>query len=464
MRARAPLLVCLTALFLAAPSTAQTIKEDNYPLRASCSDMAATVALLKRGDPVRIRFSLAGNAKPCYAVSVESGGKTLQGYVSADGLVNLEAYEAKRRSDSAAASRSLPVISRSEVESVREKAVEEQETGKTNYALAAQLNLAADALQSGRPADAERILERAPAPPGQRTVALLRAYALLQLNQPDRALDVLEPALRVNKKDPQLLAAAGRAAYNLDDLPRALAYLKESLELKPDETLQKVYARIQREMDADKSGEKSYGMRFLLRYDNAVASPELARSMVDVLEQEFSRISFQLGCPADERIITIVQSREAYRQTTGAAEWSGGIYDGKIRIPLARTATIDAETRQTFAHEIVHACMANIGRWPTWLHEGVAQKLSGDTLRPAQREMLKTLARAGQLPKLEDLENGWSALNTKQAAVAYTLALAATELFVQQHGDLALRNLMNNPQSLDQITRELDKALAAGLQ
>jgi hypothetical protein len=216
-------------------------------------------------------------------------------------------------------------------------------------------------------------------------------------------------------------------------------------------------------MSADKSGEKSYGMRFLLRYDNAVASPELARSMVDVLEQEFSRISFQLGCPADERIVTIVQSREAYRQTTGAAEWSGGVYDGKIRIPLARTATIDLETRQTFAHEIVHACMANIGRWPTWLHEGVAQKLSGDTLRPVQREMLKTLGRAGQLPKLEDLGNGWSGLNTKQAAIAYTLALAATELFVQQHGDMALRNLMNNPQSLNQITPELDKALAASL-
>ncbi|HZS49897.1 MAG TPA: hypothetical protein VFA54_03490 [Bryobacterales bacterium] len=464
MRAALLFLPCLTALFLASASAAQTIKEDNYPLRASCSDAAETVALLKRGDPVRIRFSLTGNAKPCYAVSVETGGKTLQGYVPADGLTNLEAYEAKRRSDSAAAARALPVISRSEVESAREKAVEEQETGKTNYALAAQLNLAADALQSGRPADAERILEKAPAPPGQRAVALLRAYALLQLNQPDRALDVLEPALRTNKKDPQLFAAAGRAAYNLDDLPRALAYLKESLELKPDETLQKIYARIEREMSADKSGEKSYGMRFLLRYDNAVASPELARSMVDVLEQEFSRISFQLGCPADERIITIVQSREAYRQTTGAAEWSGGVYDGKIRIPLARTATIDPETRQTFAHEIVHACMANIGRWPTWLHEGVAQKLSGDALRPVQRDMLKTLARVGQLPKLEDLGNSWSGLNTKQAAIAYTLALAATELFVQQHGDMALRNLMNNPQSLNQITPELDKALAASLQ
>jgi len=35
-------------------------------------------------------------------------------------------------------------------------------------------------------------------------------------------------------------------------------------------------------------------------------------------------------------------------------------------------------TRQVFAHELVHACLANIGSWPAWLHEGLAQKLSGE--------------------------------------------------------------------------------------
>ncbi|MBI3694689.1 MAG: hypothetical protein HY238_07590, partial [Acidobacteria bacterium] len=182
---------------LHAQSKPQTVKEDNYPMRAGCSDTAEQVAALKKGDPVRIRYALASSNRPCYAVSVETGGKKLQGYVWADGLTGLEEFEQARRAASSAVSLAGgPIINRGEVEAVRERAAATQKAGKIDFALAAQLNLAADALQAGRPADAEKILAKAGAPRGNRDVALLRAFALLQTHQPDWAIDILTSGYR----------------------------------------------------------------------------------------------------------------------------------------------------------------------------------------------------------------------------------------------------------------------------
>lgn len=467
---RAVLLILALAVPLAAAEAGKTptVKDDGAVLRAGCAESAEQVAPLKPGQPVKIRFALAGSgggapSGPCYAVSVEIEGRRLQGYLPESALAGLEAFEQARRAAAPVASGALPAIDRSEVQAVRDRAAETQRTGKVDFALAAQLNLAADALQSGRPADVEKILAKAGAPQDNRDAALLRAYALMELNQPDRALDILERAMRENKKDPLLLAAAGKAAYNVDDPRRALAYWREALDLRPDPSLEQVYKRVEKESAGDKSTQKSYGARFLLRYDNAVAGPELARAMVDALEAEFSRISFQLGCPADERIVTIVQSPDAYHQTTSAAEWSGGHYDGKIHIPLAPAKQIDPKTRQVFAHEIVHACMANIGRWPSWLHEGMAQKLAGESIPPNGREVLKVLARAGKLPKLEDLGRGWARLNIAQASIAYGVSLVAVELFFQQYNAIGPRNLMNQPELLERLTPELDRKLDESL-
>jgi hypothetical protein len=114
---------------------------------------------------------------------------------------------------------------------------------------------------------------------------------------------------------------------------------------------------------------------------------------------------------------------------------------------------MDAHMRRVFAHETVHACLAMLGRWPAWLHEGVAQRLSGDTLKPAMRQRIAEMTRNHQLPRLEDLGQNWSRMDTDHAAVAYALSLAAAELIPD------IVNLMRNPERLAAVTNDLDKRL-----
>jgi hypothetical protein len=181
------------------------------------------------------------------------------------------------------------------------------------------------------------------------------------------------------------------------------------------------------------------------------------------LDEDYSHIASQLGCSSDERIVAIVQSRDAYLRGTGAAEWSGGEYDGRIHIAWTEGKQVGPQMRRALAHELVHACLTSIpsggAPWPAWLQEGLAQKLSGDQLSAASRDQLRQLAAAHQIPRLEDLHQDWSQLSLENARLAYNLALAAADALYDNYSSSGIRNVVNNPQSLSQVTAALDKKL-----
>ena len=403
-------MTALLALLLVLTS----VKQPSTPLREGCSADDYLVANLDAGAPVKIRYALAGEAVPCYKVTVETGGKTLEGFLPASAIAGLDEFEKGLRD----ASWPDP----------------EKVLGSIRAAAQQMPSLSTASLASSQ------------------------AAALLDASQPAKALELLENELR-KKTDPTMLALAGVAAWRSDDPQRALVYWKNSLAMQPNPDLEKLYRRVEKETTGDQSTAKLYGLRVLLRYDANVVPVETARQMVSALDGELLRISDTLGCTAEERLVAIVQSREAYHKTTDAAEWNGGQFDGRIRVPVAASQTMDAPLLRIFAHETTHACLSMMGHWPAWLQEGLAQKLSGDTLTPALRANLEKMAKDGKLPKLENLRQDWSRLDTAHAVAAYALSLEAVEMFYQNYAAYGIRNLVNNPNRLAGITADLDKRL-----
>src|SRR6202020_130229 len=117
--------------------------------------------------------------------------------------------------------------------------------------------------------------------------------------------------------------------------------------LQPNPALENLYKRVEKENKNDQSSDRLIGIRVALRYESSAIPVDTARGMVAVLDQEFGRISSELGCYAEERIVAIAQSPEAYRRTTDAAEWSGGQFDGRIRVPVFDGQQMDASMRRT---------------------------------------------------------------------------------------------------------------------
>lgn len=401
----------LIALLLAA-----SVKDGGADLRAGCEPDADLVAQLPPGTDVAIRFSLSGSAGPCYKViATSANGKTSEGYLPKTAIADTSEFDKARKSGGR--------IGASQV---------------------------MDAVRSEPSESATQVSDNVPP-------QIKEAIRLMDSGQAERALQIMEKELKV-RRDPELLALAGAAAWRADDADRALGYWKQSLDLYPNPRIEALYKQVLQETKGDQSNQRMVGIKVMLRYEGLSISAETAREMVKVVDQEYARISSQLGCTTDERVVAIAQSLDAYRKTTGAAEWSGGQFDGRIRVPVFERG-LDAQTRQTLAHEMVHACLAMIGDWPSWLHEGMAQKFSGDSLSTEERARLDQLAKAKRLPTLAKLGNGWGRLGAEQARTAYALALRAVEVFEQEMSAIGFRNLMRSPERLPQITAELDKKL-----
>jgi len=397
-----------------------SIGQNDVSLRSGCDPHAAKVARLTAGAPLKLLYSLAGEAVPCYKVSLEVDGKPVSGYLPASAIEGLDSFEKGRR-DAAW--------------------LEVHPTPKPSGP--------AESSSTAAPSKGLRI---------QATKIVFQANQLIESGRPADALRLLEPEIHKHP-DAGLLTMAGIAAWKDEDNRQALDYWKQSLDLQPDPELQMLYARVEREAKNDVSKEKLYGVRVMLRYDNVTVPAETARQMAAAVDGTYARVSAQLGCRTEERIITIVQSWDAYRKTTEAAEWSGGMFDGRIHMPAAANQQMTQDLQKALAHETTHACLHMLGDWPTWLHEGMAQKLSGETLKPGVKERLLAAARESKLTSLSMLDGGWARLDSKNASLSYGLALAAVEALYENFGNDGVRNLMRNPERLPATIADLDKRL-----
>lgn len=381
-----------------------SIATDAVPLRQTCDHDAPTLTQLRAGEPIDIRFAVTGDLGNCYKVALLREGRPFEGYVPAAAIHGREEFDQARAS--------------------------------------------------------ARTIETVKATPGATQGAALvpRALHSMQAARFEEALELLEQAMRNGERDASVLALAGTAALRADRAKDAVSYWQASLALAPNPLIERQLKHAQREVAADQSEQRLVGVRFHLRYDDKTIPAEQARSLLPVLDQEWARVSEQLGCRADERMAAIIQSREDYLRTTNASEWSGGQYSGRIHVALLEP-TLTERTRQAFAHEIVHACLAQLGDWPGWFHEGLAQKLSGQTLDAADRALIQQMARARQLPSLAHMGPTFSRMSARHAQAAYATALAATDLLFQHYGLDGVRSLLQSPERLPQITADLDRLL-----
>lgn len=398
---------------------AMAVRTDQTPLRSGCESGDQVVANLPAGTPVDLRFRLS-DGSDCFKIAATVNGKDVLGYVPGSALTGLTQFE-EDRSASGSASSSGPV------------SASQPAPGNTQYML-----------HTTDP-------------------ALARAAQMLNASQPAQALEELQSVIQRHPHDANVLMLAGLAAYRSDQLRTALDYWKQSLDIAPNDSLKTIYEDAKHEAASDRSGEKLIGAHIALRYEGEALPVDTARAILSVLDDDFSRISAQLGCSSGERIVAIVQSRDSYLRTTGAAEWSGGQYDGRIHISWTDGALVGPQMQRAMAHELVHACLTGIPSgstpWPAWLQEGLAQKLSGDTLQPAVRDQLRQLAATHAIPRLERLGQDWSNLTRQNAIAAYSLALAAADALYDNYANYGIRNVLTNPDRLPRITADLDQKL-----
>lgn len=290
------------------------------------------------------------------------------------------------------------------------------------------------ALEDGRYADANAAFERAlRARPDDPMTLLGGAIVLQRLGQTARAIAAYDAALRI---DPALTPASllsGLLRYESGDLAGAIRVYEAALVRSPG------HRELRARLDAW-AQEQALHSRFLQAQGNhftvlfeGPADEALARAAVDVLEAAYDRVGTALLTFPIEPITVVLYTREQFRDITRSPEWSGGAFDGRIRIPM-RGQGDAREMARVLTHEYVHALVHSVAPRgvPSWFNEGLAGIFETGGARRAAEELASGTP-ARPLP-LASLAAGFARLQPTDVRRAYASSVLAVHALVAARG------------------------------
>ncbi len=184
----------------------------------------------------------------------------------------------------------------------------------------------------------------------------------------------LTKAAELNPGDATAYQVLGELFYRRDDLETAVSYWEKAVELNPAAAdIRARLERIRKEHRTEKDFNRDVTSHFLVKYEGR-EKIEAGRIVLRILEDAYGSVGRGLSYYPDRELQVVLYSGQQFQEVTDAPGWSGGIYDGKIRIPIGGIEQETPGLRKLLYHEYAHAVMRAITpNCPTWLNEGLAQ-------------------------------------------------------------------------------------------
>jgi tetratricopeptide (TPR) repeat protein len=286
-------------------------------------------------------------------------------------------------------------------------------------------------LEQGDGAKAGKTFAAALAQSPDEPVLLFGAAVAAHLrSEPVEARQRLQRALEVNPAFTPASLLLGEMFYREGNLDRAITTYKAALKYSagnPEVTSR--LAMLTAEADVHSSFIERRDDRFRVSFEGRTDAP-LASQATDTLTKAFWRIGKGLGAYPSDPVLVMLYTEKQFRDITRAPDWSGGLYDGKIRVPVAGASRTPQLFEHVLSHELTHAMVTAMAprNIPVWLHEGLAQHFDGSSVAAARQRLRVHHQR---IP-LDQLEGGFTDFTTAGALVAYDESLLAVNAILER--------------------------------
>lgn len=273
---------------------------------------------------------------------------------------------------------------------------------------------------------------------GRKKFALLYQLGqqLYQENKFGEAEDVFLQARDLQPDSQPVLKALGYISYYSQRLELAREYWEKALLLNPqDSELSARLQHLENELKIEDKLDFSHLSNFAFRFhaDNAEYNIYDIQSH---LLQAHREIGYDFNYYPTRTLPVILYTRQEFECLRSTPQWVGGLYDGKIRIPVEAGDLRAIDFKKILWHEYTHALIHDLtlNNCPRWFHEGLAQyqesKVEAIDLEPLRRaretESLISLVRLN-----EELSFG---NNPQRVKLAYAQAYSFTDYLVTSYG------------------------------
>ncbi len=286
-------------------------------------------------------------------------------------------------------------------------------------------------------------------------------YAYYRTDNPDQARTNLERAIDQGAGDVETYLTLGRIYLDRHDQTHALAMLEKAVAAGAEQPgLADTIARLKRDAEAEADYHALGSSHFVIKVEGR-EDTEDARTVLNALEDAYRRVGARFAYYPLERLEVVLYPDQTFREVTGSPHWSGGIYDGRIKMPIGGLARGNDRLARTVRHEYAHAAIVTLskGKAPVWLNEGLAQ-VAEETGDLGRTNRLRMALADGSLLTFTDLEGGFTRFDRDQASLAYSQAYFAAKYLLDEKGGYNVRRLLEAMATAETIDAAFRQALA----
>jgi tetratricopeptide (TPR) repeat protein len=280
--------------------------------------------------------------------------------------------------------------------------------------------------------------------PDDPVFAILRGICNYRLKKYDVSRYELERGRTLNPESVETLYFLGLVLYETDNRQQAVELWTQALKLAPGRAeIADALVRARKETAVENSMDRGHSSRFNLTYDPGV-NTSLALSVLDVLENAYNQVGAEMGHFPEARIPVVIYKRDDFKAVTDSPDWSGGLYDGTIRLPFGSMTGITPPMRGILFHEYAHVVVFDLtrGNCPVWLNEGIAEIFGRQQHNRSVQE--SSDSRTGEAANLKKLEGSFTGLTGSQALQAYQQSYFLVSYIVTTYGWHRVRQILNN--------------------
>lgn len=288
-----------------------------------------------------------------------------------------------------------------------------------------------------------KAFKKAAALDGSNPVILMNlAHAYWEQRDPAMNRDLLEQLIRLAPEEPFPHLAMAELLHEQNQSSEAVKHLAHAADRVPRDPALRSYlaavtAKVQQMESIESRMTAKMSEHFMVKFDGA-EDHGIWTTVLEILEDAYREIGQKFGHFPSKPIVVVLHTRDSFQGATGSPAWADGLFDptlGRIQLPTQGATTDTKWLTSVLRHEYVHALLhdrlgTSSGSLPTWLNEGLAMQLAGDSWPDLDEALHGNVT----LVPLTYLEGPWGALPADAATLAYLEANSATHYLIERWG------------------------------
>ena len=250
--------------------------------------------------------------------------------------------------------------------------------------------------------------------PNDSELVIKAATAYQKIENSLSAINILQEFVERYPDNAKVNYVLSRFLYLNGNLAESKYFLKQSLDIDPkDQKSLDFFKKLEKEVSLEQNTNTFSGKHFELAYPDSF-SEEWAEELVEQLENAYEEVGSKLNFYPEQKAQVLLFQTDDFKMVHDLPDWAGGVYDGRIKLPLPANATpltLKGAILHEYTHHVIY--LASQGNCPIWLNEGLAQIFEKDN------DDLSEIAdvNSDDEIKLEDIDKGFKSSPDRNTAI-----------------------------------------------